>query len=206
MGHCRGCGVNLDDISSKNKYTLSGTQGGPICPTLMVFATDAVSQSQGPDCHLDEEEFEAGYVCKSCLRLVLKFQNLETKVKQVEKEISEKMSQAVHHFPVCTSQNIQQSPITVTGSRKRSATCLQSREENTKHRRLLQSVESIPTLASTSKSPDVAVSTQPCMHACLLHASNYYNGYLSYNTSIGNHVLQECTEIIRYDSKTEAIM
>ena len=50
-------------------------------------------------------------------------------MKQVEQEISEKMSQAVHHFPVNTSQSIKQSPITGTGSRKRSATCLQSREE-----------------------------------------------------------------------------
>ena len=174
MGRCRGCGVNLDDVSSKNKHTLSGTQGGPIYPTLTVFAVDSVRQSKGPECQLDEEEFAAGYVCKSCLRPIQKFQNLETKIKQVEQEILEKMSQAVHHFPVNTSQSIQQSPITGTGSRKRSATCLQSREENIKRRRLLQSVESIP-IASTSKSPDVAVSTQ----SCLPYSSNYYNGYLS---------------------------
>ena len=90
MSHCRGCGVNLDDISSKNKHTLSGTQGGPICPTLTAFAADAVSESQGPECQLDEEEFAGGYVCKSCLRLQLKFQNLQTKIKQIEQEISEK--------------------------------------------------------------------------------------------------------------------
>ena len=161
MSHCRGCGVNLDDISSKNKHTLSGTQGGPICPTLTAFAADAVSESQGPECQLDEEEFAGGYVCKSCLRLQLKFQNLQTKIKQIEQEISEKLSLAVHHLPINTSTGIQHSPVAGRCTRKRSATSLHPRDVNIKRRRLLQSVESIP-IVSTSKSPDVAVS-QSCI-------------------------------------------
>ena len=164
MSRCRGCGVNLDDINSKNKHTLSGTQGGPICPTLAAFAADAVSESQGSECQLDEEEFAAGYVCKSCLRLQLKFQNLQTKIKQIEQEISEKLSLAVHHLPINTNTGIQHSPIAGRCTRKRSATSLHPREENIKRRRLLQSVESIP-IVSTSKSPDVAVSIQSCIIA-----------------------------------------
>jgi hypothetical protein len=130
---------------------------------LTVFAAEAVSESQGPECQLDEEEFAEGYVCKSCLRLQQKFQNLQTKIKQVEQEISEKLSLAVHHLPINTSTSIQQSPIAGRGTRKRRlATSLHPREENVKSRRLLQSVESMP-IVSTSKSPDFAVSSYAIM-------------------------------------------
>ena len=78
MGRCRGCGVNLDDISSKKQAHFIWNPGGPICPTLTVFAADAVRQSKGPERHIDEE-FAAGYVCKSCLRLVQNFKILRQK-------------------------------------------------------------------------------------------------------------------------------
>ena len=143
MNHCRACGVDVDN-SKKNRHKLSGPMGKTICSTLTKFAANAVRTSPGHSqdlelhVHLDEEQFEAGYVCKSCYRELDKLQSLQIQIVELQKTVSEKVTKAVHHLPVLStsethnvdqgaSQSSQQSPI-VSRGRKRSATHTQSNE------------------------------------------------------------------------------
>ena len=53
----------VESTNKKNRHQLSESIGEAVCSTLTGFAADALSHSQGPEFHLNEEKFVAGYVC-----------------------------------------------------------------------------------------------------------------------------------------------
>ena len=74
-------------------------------------------------------------------------------------QVSPGIMQEKHFMPTLEENettSIHKSP---SSSRKRSGVDLQSKGERVKRRRILEAVESVPPSSSTSKSPDVAVSS-----------------------------------------------